>query len=92
MKMKSTLLFAGLMLSLSSIAWAAPPKGPGGEGQRMGPPQEAIDACIGKTEGESVSFTTPRGNTVNGTCQLKEDTLVAVPENAPQGGQQRPAH
>jgi len=43
------------------------------------PPQEAIDACKGKSEGTSVEFTTPRG-TLKGTCKSMNGQLVAVPE------------
>lgn len=49
-------------------------------GKRMGPPQEAIDACAGKTAGDTVDFTTSGGETVTGTCREIRDKLVAVPE------------
>ena len=44
------------------------------------PPQEAIEACADKSEGEVVSFETPRGDQMEATCTLIEEQLVAVPE------------
>jgi Spy/CpxP family protein refolding chaperone len=49
-------------------------------GKRMGPPQEAIDACAGKTAGDTVEFTTPGGAAGTGTCREIRDKLVVVPE------------
>jgi len=46
-----------------------------------GPPPEAIEACEGKSEGETVSFETRRGDTLTGVCQYIEEQLVAVPEH-----------
>ena len=58
-----------------------------GDGRhRQGPPQEAIDACAGLREGDAVQFTTPRGDTVSGTCRQIRGQLVAVPEGGPSGG------
>lgn len=48
-------------------------------GGRGKPPQEAIDACNGKSEGTTVEFTSPRG-TVKGTCKSMNGQMVAVPE------------
>jgi Spy/CpxP family protein refolding chaperone len=53
---------------------------------RQGPPQEAIDACAGLKEGDAVQFTTPRGDTVSGTCRQIRDQLIAVPAGGPPGG------
>lgn len=49
------------------------------------PPQEIIDACSDKAEGDVCSFVTPKGDTVEGTCdQLREiDTLACRPDEAP---------
>lgn len=47
---------------------------------RMKPPPEAIAACQGKTEGTSVQFTTPRGDTLKGICRPFEGVLAAMPE------------
>ncbi|MDP5031942.1 MAG: hypothetical protein NWQ54_01195 [Paraglaciecola sp.] len=45
------------------------------------PPPEAIAACEGKSAGDTVSFETPRGDTLEGTCQKIDEQLVAVPAN-----------
>jgi hypothetical protein len=58
----------------------APPPPPGGG--RM-PPQAAIDACKGKTEGATVSFTGRQGNTLSGQCRSFNGQLVAAPERGP---------
>lgn len=57
-----------------------------GDGHRHGPPQEAIDACTGLSEGDAVQFTTSCGEAVSGTCRQIRDQLVAVPEGGPPGG------
>jgi hypothetical protein len=62
-----------------------PPGGP-----RMGPPPEAIAACKGKSEGTTVQFTTPRGDTLKGICKMINCTLAAALEGGmrgPQGNQ-----
>ena len=44
-----------------------------------GPPQEAITACSGKSQGVSCTFTTPRGM-ITGTCQTPPNgSLACVP-------------
>ena len=52
----------------------------GGRDGRQGPPPEAIEACEGKSEGDSVTFSGRRGDSVTATCKLVDDQLVAVPE------------
>ncbi|GAB4374020.1 MAG: hypothetical protein Kow00128_23930 [Deltaproteobacteria bacterium] len=54
--------------------------GPWDDDAPKGPPQEAIDACAGRSPGEAVRFTTPRGDTVSGACRETPDGLVAVPD------------
>ena len=54
--------------------------GPPGRGGHMGPPPGAIEVCKDKSEGTSVTFTTPRGETVKATCEQINGQLVAVPE------------
>jgi protein CpxP len=56
--------------------------GPWGGG-RMGPPQEAIDACAGKTAGDAVQFMTPRGDNVTAVCREIRGGLAAVPGRGP---------
>ena len=50
------------------------------QGGPMKPPPEAIAACKGKTEGTSVQFTTPRGDTLKGVCKKFKGVLAAMPE------------
>ncbi|MEP4890550.1 MAG: hypothetical protein ABJV04_11020 [Aliiglaciecola sp.] len=76
--MQKTLMSLLILSSVlaSPLTLAKPERGgPGGK-----PPQEAIDACSGKSEGDEVSFSTPRGDTLTATCKTMEDELVAVPE------------
>lgn len=63
-----------ILLGLSQAAWSKPPKG-------SGPPPEAVETCAGLNEGDSVSFETPRGDTLEASCQLIKEQLVAVPNN-----------
>jgi len=51
-------------------------------GQRRRPPQEAFDACKGKTEGASVTISTAHGS-FKATCKSFEGALAAMPEGAP---------
>lgn len=69
-----------IFLSLSLIAGLAVAKEKTQDRKRHGPPAEAIEACVDKTEGDSVSFESRRGNTLEGTCKLMKEVLVAVPE------------
>lgn len=59
-----------------------------GKGEGNGPghrpiPKEAIDACNGKTAGETCSFTGRMDNTIEGTCRTPpraEGQVVCVPK------------
>lgn len=52
----------------------------GGTGQGGTPPQQAIDACSGKSSGASCSFTGGRGETVSGSCKTPPGaSLACVP-------------
>lgn len=63
---------------MSVTAWAkGDSRGRGGE---QGPPPEAIKACEGKQDGETVSFKGRRGESLSATCQSINGQLVAVPE------------
>jgi hypothetical protein len=60
--------------------------GPGGQGApeqgaggRRQPPAAAIAACQGHAEGDRVSFTTPRGDSLECTCRRMGGQLFAVP-------------
>ena len=49
------------------------------------PPQEAIDACGGASEGDACEINAPHG-IVTGTCRLIEGLLACVPAGGPPGG------
>jgi len=79
MKRKAALCaFVALM---PALVWAS--SGPPGGGDRRRPPQEAFDACNGKSEGTSVVINTPQGGTIKATCKLFDGQLVAVPDGPP---------
>lgn len=54
---------------------------------QAGPPQEAIDACVGLSVGSACSMNTPQG-TLSGSCSNIQSTLACVPEGGP--GRQGP--
>jgi hypothetical protein len=62
-------------------------------GQRMGqgdkgrkPPQEAIDACSGKSEGDACQFIGRRGEEKTGQCiAILEKVIVCKPSDMQQG-------
>lgn len=88
--MKSLLIVTvcASLLCLSGVTLAQ--KSSKGNGERQ-PPKEAIAACESQSEGASVSFTSPRGDTLNATCVLIDEQLVAVPEgHKGRGGKGRP--
>jgi hypothetical protein len=41
------------------------------------PPEEAIDACRGKSDGDTCGFTSPRGDEISGVCQTPLQNLLA---------------
>ncbi len=43
------------------------------QGGKRTPPPEAISACSGKSEDDACSVTTPRGDTMEGTCRNTPD-------------------
>jgi len=45
------------------------------------PPQEALSACSGKSDGASCGFISPRGDTISGTCRTPpaQSSLACVP-------------
>lgn len=69
-------LLTGFVITVQAGETNTPPKPQGS----MKPPPEAIAACKGKSEGTSVQFTTPRGDTFTGVCKLFEGVLTAMPE------------
>ncbi len=63
-----------------------PGGGPGGPGgKRNAPPSEAIEACEGKSAGDTAEFVNERGDTVTGTCEQRGDQLMLRPDNPPPG-------
>ncbi len=72
--MKALYLFAAAGAAAFSMATFAadttgadrPPRPPGG----MGPPPEALAACVGKAVGTAVSITLADGKVITGTCQI----------------------
>ncbi len=67
---------------------------PGGEEMAPGqppdgrtPPQEAIDACNGKSEQESCEFTSPKG-AETGVCEMVQDRLACSPQHGQPGKEQ----
>lgn len=75
-------LFAALLTSCLSIPVAHAEPGERGSGRR-GPPPEALEACVGKAEGDVCTFTGRRGD-ANGTCFVPPrdgEALACKPEN-----------
>lgn len=52
--------------------------GAGGSGGRGAPPQEAVTACSGKSDGASCSFSIPRGS-ISGSCRSIQSNMACVP-------------
>lgn len=48
-----------------------------------GPPQEAFDACLDKTEGDTCEVITPKDETLVGTCRIhpRITQTLCVPDN-----------
>jgi hypothetical protein len=69
-----------IFLFLSLVAGLAVAKEKTHDKKRHGPPTEAIEACSDKTEGDLVTFENRRGDTLEGTCKLMKEVLVAIPE------------
>lgn len=63
-----------LVLLTSTAAFAKP------QHDHRKPPQEAFTICETMQVGDAVQVTSPEGELIAATCQLKQDTLVAVPK------------
>jgi len=79
-----------LLLSLSvmmvpELAFAEPGRDESADRMRppKQPPVEAIEACEGKSVGDVASFTSPRGDEVQGTCKEIHNMVVLVPDHPP---------
>ena len=77
---KHIFITASLAITFALSASNAIAKPPMRDGK---PPLEAIEACLDKIEGQAVSFTTKRGHDLEGSCEMIEGQLVAVPEHHP---------
>jgi len=66
-------------------ATAANERGGDGErGGRRGPPPEALQACVGASQGQACSFAGRQGETVTGTCEIpRANELVCFREGGP---------
>ncbi|NVB40259.1 hypothetical protein G6O69_20620 [Pseudenhygromyxa sp. WMMC2535] len=78
------------LLLLFTLFSSGPGEGerpPQGDGPPR-PPAEAIDACSGKSSGDSCSFSGREGETVSGVCFTPEsDKPLACRPSQPPGGQ-----
>lgn len=61
-------------------------QGGGMQGRMPGPPPEASQACLGKSQNDACSFTTPRGS-MTGTCGSSpmQKQLLCMPQGGPPG-------
>ncbi len=80
-KKTALILALAAMVPVSGVAFG----GNWGGGKQKGPPQEAIDACKDMSEGDTVQFTSPRGEPVSGICHDGRGGLIAVPEGGSRG-------
>jgi len=76
--MKKTLLLITLVTATLSLA----NQNSNQQREMREPPKEAISICEGKSEGDTCSMETPRGDTVKGTCQNTPDDkyFACMPE------------
>lgn len=80
---------AGIFLNVFlQPVYAAENQRPEREGQRFGPPEEALIACKGLVENDPCSFAGRDDELINGTCSLPpsatETTLACKPDNMPE--------
>ena len=64
------------------LCWAESDTNRPPRGERRRPPQEAFDACKGRSEGTSVTISTAHGS-FKATCRNFEGSLAAIPECGP---------
>lgn len=67
---------------IPAAAWGGADPQQGAPQQRR-PPREAFDACSSRSEGETVTITTPQGTGIRAICRTFEGQLAAVPVDAP---------
>ncbi|MEO1245468.1 MAG: hypothetical protein AAFX56_07235 [Pseudomonadota bacterium] len=52
-------------------------------GDRRGPPEAALEACSASVQGDPCAFESRRGDTLDGTCEARDDKPLAC---RPEGG------
>lgn len=85
-KFFAPLLFITLLLALPPQSSATTDGGdppPNRSGRPQGPPPEFTTACEGKQVGDKVVIKTPRGDSIEATCEQRGDKLSARPLNPP---------
>lgn len=75
-----TLLALPPLASATTDSTDAPPSR---AGRPQGPPPEFAAACEGKQAGDAVVVKTPRGDSIEATCEQHRDQLMARPINPP---------
>lgn len=73
------LLTLAVAIPVSVWAFTTPADGGPGTGAHRMPPPQAFAVCAGKTAGEAVTITTPRGDTLAATCREIDGKLAALP-------------
>lgn len=75
-----------MLFSVASLFPIARARSAESDERPHGPPPAAIDACVGKSSGDSCVVTF-RDRTINGTCKEmpQEDRLVCWPDQLPAG-------
>lgn len=85
-KLFASLLFITLLLALPPLSSATTDAGdppPSRSGRPQGPPPEFATACEGKQVGETVVINTLRGESIEATCEQRDNKLMARPINPP---------
>lgn len=80
MKTNIKVFLSGFAL-LATISMTSAMAHPSESGKRHGPPEEAVAACEGYIEGDSLSFEAPNGETLEATCKKVSGVLAAVPND-----------
>ena len=90
-KVSFIITLMGILITSSAFGYDDSSQEKGRGGGHQGPPPEAYTACEGKSEGDTAEFTSPRGDTVTGTCEYDRDgdRLVLRPDNPPEGGREK---
>lgn len=72
----------GIVVAQGEGTDAPPPRG----NRHHGPPPEAINACEGHGEGDACSFTSRRGDEIEGSCgTTRAGDFACIPEGGPPG-------